>query len=322
MAVLNPPSALPGLARSITNYLLTSRAVYDEVRLTALFAPPGISDGGDRTRGVDNTLKAGRAIGLITQERSGPVTVSEVVKVWSKGSPFTREEFRQVLRKLVLDMKRDGDPWTGDIEARTAGARDLSRALSWFLAQDALGPALSWSGIDQYSAQWLQSQQLRHLPDQDRPIVNDTRWGAFSRWAVALGFAEPAAVHARPAIGPATTVLVGLVPLPLRAIRDVVCLMETGRRPVAAFLDELTAALPVLDGGMVRRGLGEMLEEDPDPGVRGNAVDTSISQSLLILEDEGHLKLTYGADAEARVFTDPEGDKRVTSVDVMDGTGR
>jgi hypothetical protein len=53
--------------------------------------------------------------------------------------------------------------------------------------------------------------------------------------------------------------------------------------------------------------------------VRADAVDSSISQSVLLLEDEGHVTLTYGSDAEARVFVDPEGDRKVINVEIRNG---
>ncbi|MFG1828651.1 protein DpdG [Micromonospora chersina] len=311
MAVLNPPSALPGLARSITNHLIKSRASYDVERITALFAPSGISNSPDRTRGVDNTLRAARAIGLIMQDSSGTLTVPEDVAARSSGGGLTREEFRQVLRRAALNLRRDGNPWAGDIEARTAGARDLSRALSWFLAQDALGPALSWRGKGRHSVELLQSEQLRHLADEERPFSNDTRWGAFGRWALALGLAEPAIAEAGG----------GLVPLPLRAVRDVVLRMQPGKRPIGAFLTELATELPVLEGGVARAGLRALLGEDPDPGIRNESVDTSVSQSMLVLEEEQVLELTYGSDADARVLGDPEG-RKVSNVEVLIGVRR
>lgn len=307
MAVLNPPGALPGLARSMTNHLLTSRASYDVDRLTQLFAPEGLSDSPDWTRGVGNTLQAAKAIGLLNLERGGTVTVSESASEQTEGRPFSRSSFHRLLRDLVLDMQRDGDPWSTEQEARTAGARDLARALSWFLAQDALRPALSWGGQDDHSVQALQSEQLRHIPDDERPFVNDTRWGAFSRWAVALGFVEPA---------PVTTGGIGLVPLPLGAIWDVVARMEHRVWPVGAFLQALADSLPVLDGGLVRAGLRRIMAEEADPGVRAYAVDTSISQVVLMLEDEGMVTLSYGSDAEACTFSDTESDRKVTNVEV------
>jgi hypothetical protein len=311
MAVLNPPGALPGLARSIVNHLLTARASYDVARLTALFAPAGINTSEDWTRGVDNTLSAARAIGLIETPRGGTVVIPEAVRSRTRGRPFTRPAFRRLLRELVLDVRRDGDPWAVDDEARTAGARDLNRALSWFLAQDALGPAMSWTGPDEHNVERLQSTQLQHLPDEDRPILNDTRWGAFGRWVLAMGLGEPA-----PTRGGGT----GIVPLPLEAIRDVALRMERRTWPVAEFLDALATALPVLDGGVFRDGLRTVVSEEPDPGVRAHAVDSSIAQAVLLLEEERCLELTYGSDAEARVFMDPAGDRKVINVEILNGT--
>lgn len=310
MAVLNPPGALPGLARSIVNHLLLTRATYDVPRLTALFAPAGINTSKDWTRGVDNTLSAARAIGLIEASRGEEVALPETVQNKAEGRSFTRAAFRRLLRELVLDVRRDGDPWAVDDEARTAGARDLNRALSWFLAQDALGPALTWTGPDEHNAERLQSTQLRHLPVEDRPIVNDTRWGAFGRWVLAMGLAAPA-----PMRGADT----GIVPLPLDAIRDIALRMERRKWPVAEFLDALAVALPVVDGGVFRDGLRNVLSEESDPGVRAHAVDSSIAQAVLLLEDERCLDLTYGSDAEARVFMDPAGDRKVINVEILNG---
>lgn len=307
MALLNPPGALPGLARSITNHLLQSRATYDKERLTELFAPAGISDSKEWTRGVDNTLEAAKAVGLLHGERGGAITVSDVVAQRTREPPLSRSSFRRLLRDLVLDVQRDGDPWSAEQEARTTGARDLTRALSWFLAQDALRPAMNWAGQDDHSVQKLQSEQLRHLPEEDRPVINDTRWGAFSRWAVALGFAEPA---------PTSTGGIGLVPLPLGAVREVVGGMEYRVWRIGEFLEAIADALPVLDGGLVRTGLRRIMPEEADPGVRAHAVDTSIAQVVLLLEDEGVVTLSYGSDAEIRTFSDPESDKKVINVEI------
>ncbi len=308
MAVLNPPSALPGLARAIVNHLLVSRAVYDEARLTALFAPADLWEG-DVTRGVDNTLKACRALGILVQSRESGVAVSDMVQEASRGVAFTRATFRVLLRSAVLDLSRDGDPWLLG-EGRTTGAKDLMRALSWFLNQDALGPPLSWRIQGEGNVQTLQDAQLPNLPDEDRPILNDTRWGSFSRWVVALGFAEAATASAG----------TGLVPLPALSIRDAVKAMSPGARPVEEFLSALVRELPVLPGGSVAEGLRVQFGEDPDPSLRKGGLASGVSQSLLLLEDEGLLTMSYGADAVATRTLFEDGDSRqVSSVTVGGG---
>jgi hypothetical protein len=301
MAVLNPPSALPGLARAIVNHLLLSRAAYDEERLTALFAPADLGEG-DVARGVDNTLRACRALGVLVQGPEQRISVSQVVQEAYCGAAFTRDPFRVLLRSSVLDLRRDGDPWLQG-EGRTAGAKDLMRALAWFLNQDALGSPLSWRAQGAGNVQTMQARQLPNTAEEERPIVNDTRWSSFTRWVVALGFAEAAT-----ALGST-----GLVPLPVRAVRDVVQRMPAGSRPIEEFLGALARDLPVLPGGSVSEGLRAQLSEDTDPSRRLGGLPSGVAQSLLILEDEGLLTMSYGADAAVARTLFEDGDSRQVS---------
>lgn len=308
MAVLNPPSALPGLARAIVNHLLVSRATYDEERLTALFAPADL-DEGDVTRGVDNTLRACRALGVLVTGQEQRIAVSPSIQEASRGVAFTRDTFRVLLRSSVLDLGRDGDPWLQG-EGRTAGAKDLMRALAWFLNQDALGPPLSWRMQGEGNVQTMQDRQLPNAAEEDRPILNDTRWGSFSRWVVALGFAEAATASGG----------TGLVPLPARAIRDAVKRMSPGPRPVEDFLAALGREVPVLPGGSVGEGMRAQFSEHPDPSARRGGLASGVAQSLLILEDESLLTMSYGADAVATRTLFEDGDSRqVSSVTVSEG---
>ncbi len=309
MAVLNPPSALPGLGRSIVNHLLTSRATYDEARLTALFAPAALGEG-DVTRGVDNTLRACRAIGILVQGEGQRILVSTRVQEAANGTAFTRDRFRALLRSSVFDLSRDGDPWMPG-EGRTSGGKDLTRALAWFLSQDALGPPLSWRAQGEGNVQVMQGRQMVNTPDEDRPIVNDTRWSSFTRWVVALGLAEAATAAAS----------TGLVPLPVRAVRDVVVAMAPGVRPVDDFLSVLTRELPVLPGGSVSDGMRNLLSEQADESARVGGLSSCLAQSLLLLEDEGLLVMSYGADAPvARTIFEDGGSRQISSVEVASGT--
>ncbi len=308
MAVLNPPSALPGLARSIVNHLLLSRAAYDESRLTALFAPVVLGEG-DVTRGVDNTLRACRALGVLVQGEEQRIAVSGWVQETAEGSAFTRDSFRVLLRSSVLDLRRDGDPWLQG-EGRTAGAKDLTRALAWFLNQDALGSPLAWRAQGEGNVQTMQARQMADTPEEERPIVNDTRWSSFTRWVVALGFADSATASGS----------TGLVPLPVRAVRDIVLGMSAGTRPVDEFLSALTRELPVLPGGSVSDGLRRLVSEETDPSARGGGLSSGVAQSLLILEDEGLLTMSYGADAAVARTLFEDGDSRqVSSIAVASG---
>lgn len=305
MAVLNPPRVLPGLGRTIINFLIENRSSWDEPGLLDAFKPPGVNDDGG-SESIKNTLSAFRAIGILESNGQGGITVAKRVTI--RGSRFGRDEFRRLMVSQVLDVSRDGDPWAvGDEEASTSGARDLTRALSWFLAQDALGAALNWND----NVQRMQAEQFGTGQNAQWPIANDTRWNAFSRWAPALGLAVPSIASGNS----------GLVPLPTLAIADAVAELPDGQMPIQDFLDSLGRKLPILPRGVIRNGLVARLGLDPDPGVQGDALDTSVAQVLRILESRGRLSLDNLADASG-VFLSRSSHNRTTHVTLKGGKKR
>jgi hypothetical protein len=242
-----------------------------------------MNESGGAADGVTNTVSAFRAIGMLANDAQGNITVAG--SVTQRGSAFDRVAFRRITLRHVLDIGRDGDPWSvGEGEASTSGARDLTRALSWFLAQDALASPLRWAD----NVEKLQSDQFRTSQNDRWALTNDTRWNAFLRWAPALGLAVPSVVRAKP----------GLVPLPAVAVADAVDEMTARRVPIQEFLGALAQLLPVLPGGVIRNGLVTRLGTDPDPGVQANAVDTSVAQTLRLLESRGLIAFERLADAD------------------------
>jgi hypothetical protein len=299
MAVLNPTSALPGVARVLTNFLLENGPT-DQGRLASLFSPPGLAGDDSGSRGVENTVTVGRAIGLF-EVTSSELSVSLAVTNRSGGKPYELSPFRSLLRDLVLDVERDGDPWDNDVAPRTSGGRDLARALAWFLAQDASGPPLTWNAQeDRFSVQVLQSSQLREMPTEDRPFLNDTRWGAFTRWAPFLGLAEYGYARGLSQSG------IGLVPFPLEAIREVVAELDPGELSIALLLGHLRTRLPVLGGGLCRNSLDRFVHDSRDLGDGKSTLDSPISQSLLCLDSEGTLQLEHRSDADRELLSDDE----------------
>jgi hypothetical protein len=248
------------------------------------FKPPGLNEGITAHEGVTNTLSAFRTIGMLSVDKNGVVTVTDTVA--KGGTTLTPAKFRRALQIHALDLDRDGDPWqTRPGEAHTNGARDLARALSWFLAQDALGCPLLWTG----NVQTLQQAQFPIQDNETWAITNDTRWGALSRWAMALGLASPSLVQKKP----------GLVPLPTVAINDVLDELPAGQTAIDDFLARLTNKLPVLYGGLVRTSLAESLPSgDPDPGVKEDCADSSVGQALRVLEGRGRLVFDTLPDAD------------------------
>ena len=280
MAVLNPPRSLPGLGRSLINFLIDARGEWTEEKLLELFKPEGLNDGPSAHDGLKNTLSAFRAIGMLTSQ-GGTVTVSD--SVTALGSKFTTTKFRRMMQTHAFNLDRDGDPWQSEAgDAHTSGARDLTRALSWVLAQDALGRPLSWSD----NIQPMQTTQFGSANNEDWAIVNDTRWTAASRWALALGVASPPMVKSS-----------GVIPLPVVAINDVLDELPAERTPIAEFLTRLGSKVPVLHGGAARTALTVRLGIDPDPGIADDCADSSVGQALRILEERGRMSFETLPDA-------------------------
>jgi hypothetical protein len=281
--VLNPPRVIPGLGRAIVNFLIESRSTWDEGSLADAFKPPGVNEDVNAPDGVKNTVSAFRAIGVLEIGADGELKVAD--QVAAQGSGIGRDAFRRLLLTHVFDIGRDGDSWSiGEGEAAQSGARDLARALSWFLAQDALAAPIRWTDSAHF------------------------RWGAFSRWAPVLGLAVTSVVRAKP----------GLVPLPTVAIADAAAELPSTRMPIQDFLGALSKKLPVLPGGVIRNGLVARLGSDPDPGIRAEAVDTSVAQVLRALEARGRLAFERLADADG-VFLSRSDQSRVTHVTVKGG---
>jgi hypothetical protein len=282
MAVLNPPRTLPGLGRAIANYLLDARRSLTEDDLVAAFKPEGLNPAAEAAGGMKNTISSLRAINVLESNTDGTLRLG--AKIPTPKSPFDAPEFRRVLQRRVFDLSRDGDVWSTQLgDGHTSGARDLNRALTWVMAQDALGQPLSWAE----NLQPLQQRQFGTANREAWAIVNDTRWVAASRWIVALGLATPSVMKDR----------TGVVPLPVTAVEDALRSVPDERLPIYELLARIGQLFPVLHGGSMRSGLVSLLGNDPDPGISADCADSSVGQALRILEERGRIKFETLPDA-------------------------
>ncbi|NYG07748.1 hypothetical protein BJ986_002235 [Phycicoccus badiiscoriae] len=282
MAVLNPPRTLPGLGRAIVNHLLDARRSSTEDDLVAAFKPEGLNAGAEASGGLKNTISSLRAIDVLDTNPDGTLQLGTHVPV--PNSPFNASQFRRVLQARVFDLSRDGDVWaTRPGDGHTSGARDLNRAVTWVMAQDALGQPLSWTE----NLQSLQPEQFGTSDQESWAIVNDTRWVAASRWILALGLATPSVMKDRS----------GVVPLPVAAVDDALRRVPEERIGIHDLLARIGQALPALHGGSMRAGLVSLLGNDPDPGIAADCADSSVGQALRILEERGRVKFETLPDA-------------------------
>jgi hypothetical protein len=266
MALLNDPASQPSQMWTVVRYLAFAKKPVQYEQAKALLSPPCLNDEGKAFEWAVDTLKM---LGIVAQADTGQLS-PDGAAMQLDGEDFGA--FATVLRIRVLAP--DLNVAVGDNSSQ-AGARDLTRALAWFLSLDPVTSSLNWN-----DAERLQERALR--PEVGPAIVNNFRWPRFVTWAPALGLA-------------ATDLLVNdrIVPDCSAAVKQV---MQDNWRPgqvvdAVDALQILRARLPVLPGGAFSAAVGIA---HPGDTVAGHAV----SFALLRGEDEGWLRLERpGADA-------------------------
>lgn len=185
-----------------------------------------------------------------------------------------------VCRRMVLQDQHCLPLWgNGDnpTEKGVGRASDFARGLAWALAQDIYNLPEGASDIEA-----LEGPQVT---EPRRVFQNGTRWPGLRAWARYLGFAT----------GYGGDFLFD----PTEAVRgELADIFREGDTLAAeAFLDELGARLPVLDGGSYRKEVESNLRPDtwrkPDPG----HLSMSLSMALRRLELNGTIVLDKKADA-------------------------
>jgi hypothetical protein len=285
MALLNPPQILPNVAAVLLRAVRGAegqQASKDE--LARAVAPAALQRGeggasGPGSKGFEDTLTACVVIGLF--ERDGDLIRLHPQLADDLSDRRKDPDPRRLLRELILAEQRNFGLWDS-----TEGARDLTRALAWYLAQNPLRPPGGWNepaGVDLV--------QEAQFAASERVFSNDTRWGAFTRWAMFLGFAVRMPRDSR-------TVL---VPDPTAAIRDVgSALFGSGRTEIGAFVEELGRTLPVLDGGEYRRAVEARMRSDT-VSTSSDQLSPSLAHALLRLRDERFLVIEDLADAPMKM---------------------
>lgn len=308
MALLNPPQILPNVAVVLFRALRSAEAYQTtKEELEKIVAPASLPRGegaalGPGSKGFDDTLTACVVIGLF--ERDGDI-VSLHPRLPEHVRDRRREpDIRRLMRDLLLAEELNFGLWD-----TTEGARDLTRALAWYLAQDPLRAPGGWNepnGVDVV--------QEAQFAAGERVFSNDTRWGAFDRWTSFLGFGLRI-----PRDGKSV-----LVPDPTPVLRDVLGeVLTESRADVASFVEEVGRRLPVLDSGIYRREVEARMRPDAVAG-SADQVSPSLAHALLRLRDERVVVIEDLADAPMKMRI-PEGfgpERTVTHVSLDSGAKR
>jgi hypothetical protein len=286
MALLNPPQILPSVARVLFRALQAS----DDFKMTRddlakAVAPAALprsenAQEGPGSKAFDDTLGACLTIRLF--ERDGDmIGIAADLPEIARDRRRRDQQLRSIIRELVLSDAVNHGLWDS-----TEGARDLTRALAWFAAQSPLRPPGPWNEPD-----GVDVAQERQFAGAERVFSNDTRWGAFERWATFLGFAQHLPRGNKDV----------LVPDPTPVLREVVPeLLTRERQELPAVVEQVARHVPVLDGGTYRRDVEARMKAD-NVSTAPDLLSPSLSHALLRLRDERVIALEDLADAPVKI---------------------
>ncbi|MFC4034628.1 protein DpdG [Streptomyces polygonati] len=281
MALINVGSR-PAPMWAVVRFLAYSGSAVPLERARALLSPPTLAGESQSLSDMfDKAIKTLQELELLNITDDGALMLAGAA---AGLDGIDSNAFAAVLRTTALARKHNNG--LADTDEQT-GARDLTRALSWFLSLDPMGPAIDWD-----QAQNLRQNALK--PEAGPAIVNQERWQPFGDWSQALGLAARPLLQTRGAspLTPDCTIAIRQVMQELWRPGQQVNAVEAVRT--------LRQHLPVLPGGEYSRSL---MINDPGERVAGAA----LSYALLRGHDEQWLRLELDSDA-ARVLqvTDPE----------------
>jgi hypothetical protein len=250
-------------------------------RLLDLCAPENASKRSD----VENTLRKWEKLGLFT-ETEGKI---EII------SPPCDDVSTSVIRRHALEVvmaEHNNTDLFEEGDGNAVLAQDFTRAVAWFLAQDAYDlDALS----NNVKAGAKEASQFE--PKDGRRTLNlenNTRWTGFVAWVRFLGFGWHDGKS--------------LVPDPSLAIQNMLpkVFAAEEKLDVGTFLQRLSTHVPVLDGGHYRRTVEKALTTNWEPPKK-DQISTSLSRSLRRLDLQGTIELEFQSDADARELLGPNG---------------
>lgn len=315
MALLNPPEVMPDVVRMLTETVAAKGPVSADGLLER--TSPG-AVGGEKSLAAKASLRAARTLGLVTKEGNDLLANDDVV-ARTRNADTLRPAWPRLLLRALREHSTFDDAVSASLvreDTDTPGVRDLAYALTWFHAQDRYGLPLQWTiGSGRREVESLQAEQLGSGESTRAvyPLMNDTRWNAFARWALSMHAAT---------LSPAGTGAGSLVPDPSGLVRMVISdaiaegsLPEV--TPVLDVCDHIAAQVPFLWRGALRRQLAEHLERDPDPAIARDGIDSGISAALLQMQARRELIILDQADASYRSVLDATGRGRIGATHIQ-----
>lgn len=227
---------------------------------------------------LHQSLNRWTELGLFSIE-DGLVSLCEPHRLQlGKNADLADRRLASIARGIGLAPENNERFWESD-ENKSA---DLSRGLSWILAQDVYdmdtGAHTKVAAIERDQV----AEPSKHI------LQNDTRWNGLRTWMLYLGFARAGSQISIDPTG---------------ALRDVLPLVfkEEGSMPAALFVERAALALPVLDGGAYRLQIEQVLLESNWSRPGEGHLSTSLSRAIQRLERAGLIATEKRSDSEAGV---------------------
>ena len=184
----------------------------------------------------------------------------------------------KIVREIALAPQNNERYW----ESEENKSADLSRGLSWILAQDVYR-------TDTGSHGKIDALEGAQVADVTRRIFqNDTRWNGLRTWMIYLGFGRN---------GAQVTID------PTEALRDVLpdIFASAETLPAPIFIQQAAETLPVLDGGAYRVQLEAVLNPQKWTPPPDGHVSTSLSRAIQRLDYEGMIATEIKSDTEGGI---------------------
>lgn len=275
MSLLNLTNdGLPNILVVLYAAVAKSRSPMSSKELIDGVAPTGVvSD----PRLARTTLNRWIELGLF-RESDGreQVTLVEQPPVELKSDADFVRATRIAARRVALSQPNNSELWARE----GARAADFTRSLAWLMAQDV------------YRLQFRQINELEvgQVADSElRLMQNNTRVNGLQFWGHFFGFIrQPGGGDVDPTI----------------AVRDVLsdCIHPGEELPATAFIERLTAALPVLDGGSYSVAVLSRLNRTTLPALQPGQLSPALSRAMIGLMFDHTLHFESRADV-GRVIT-------------------
>lgn len=282
MSILNRPSdGLYSILLTLVHALFREKGM-SRVDLIRTFGPPPSQEYEKRLTLIRGTLNRWIALGLFVEDEGNVSLSIDPVKGESVDSFLTR--MPKICRELVFRSEHCNPLWpeVGTVTEEGVGvAADLCRGLAWCLCQNIYTLPTSWNEINELFA--FQVAPGRAI------IQNDTRWAGLKDWARLLGFAEESSV--------------GTFFDPTAAVRsEIEDFMKCGEQmPADDFVSRLASRLPVLDGGLYRIEVEQVLRPEAWAATPTGYLSTGLSFAMRRLQKQNVIELRTLSDSNSKL---------------------